>query len=128
MNWKEELNLLNDDQLKRVVYADKDSWAPQYSGNPCCIMGHILDLPPSDYNERLFEYRYSINRTNDKTELQLFYDDGWICIDSTYPDFGKLQKRVEIIQNEAKRILEERKQRVSEQIVSKEIVEQQPCR
>lgn len=114
MNWKEELNLLNDDQLKRVAYADKDSWAPSYYGKKCCIMGHILELEPIRYNERLFEYRYSINLANDKTELQLFYDDGWINHSSTYPDLDKLQKRVEIIQNEAKRILEERQKSIEQ--------------
>lgn len=102
LTWREEMNLLNDDQLKRIAFAEKDSWGCWYNkegnGGRCCIMGHILNLQIESTMEQIMDYRNSL-QTNilNYAPLEKYYMDNFIHIEIIIE-----------IQDKAKQLLKER--------------------
>ena len=127
-NWHDEMNLLNDDQLKRIAYADKDSWGKFYGGRSdggkCCIIGHILDgfecsgvvePPTSQYAQEVRRYQHDLGRDKSITPLEDYY-----MMYGKILHNDKLQvKRIANIQNYAREILESRNKKI---VMEKEIV------
>lgn len=129
ITWKQELNLLNDEQLGRIAFADKDSWGYHYytleGRKGCCVYGHAFEFEKlrRGYYEIMEHIHAELINNLILTPLEEYYYNAFRS-DCGIVDPSKIYhpEIIEEIQTEAKRILEERKQRISEQILSKEIV------
>ena len=125
MNWKDELALLNDEQLERIAFAKKDSWGKFYYDKPTyqsCVLGHIFGFRKANQETFMSEYRQRLSLNRDvSSPLEKYYMNAWrlgICnlvdweaINPIHPEI------IEEIQNHAKHLLEERRMRIQEEQV-----------
>lgn len=113
ITWQDELELLNDEQLKRIAFADKDSWGIYYSctcgdENECCIVGHILGEERT-CGDRVRRYHLDVNDgVTEWTPLEHFYMANYAK--ETFDDVIKQ------IQEEACKILNKRQERIKQPI------------
>ena len=121
MNWQQEMRLLNDDQLGRIAYAEKDSWGYYYypaTGQGCCVYGHALELNAQNVVEKMHEVYVALGIEvyeiiDAKSPLEEYYQTAFLPA-FPYPKLELHPEIIEEIQNYAKQLLEERKQRVAE--------------
>ena len=115
MNWKDELALLNDEQLERIAFAGSSSWGYSYwnynskHGYPCCILGHIF------HNEQFIIRNYE--RQNHRMNLGGYSPLELHYLSATDYQGIKNMAIIEEIQNHAKHLLEERKARIEKVIL-----------
>ena len=115
MNWQQELNLLNDDQLSRIAFAEKDSWE---FGFHCCVLGRALELYGKDVMREVDNYRNQLDpNLIGRSPLEEFYMSA-VIKDENYKTVITHHEIITEIQAEALRILAERRAKVGDQIHS----------
>lgn len=118
MNWQEELALLNDDELTRIAYAERESWGFWYNhhdryGGQSCVLDHALNHPTT---KALYYYKTILGLGI--SPLEQFYYKAWETTEDPLTNMSINELAdfsiIEQIQNYARELLNQRKLRTEQ--------------